>query len=275
MRRVARAVRRISILAAALALGGALRLQAAEAPTAPAAPTATGTPAAAGATPSAPAVVTRPGPGAGPNLALPAPFLGITLDHPTSFDADQGLLVTGVVAKSTFDHLGVRVGDRLLSVNGKPLGTVADFSVIADNLTIGQALTVQVRTDDALRTVSGVVEAVSRPREISQKTQQLANEVEQLRSALQDSAHPTMQQTLLLLKQLEADLPGMVDEFHSRYPQGEFDISIHIDILSDRTATHPTQVVPPTLPTLPAPPSAPAPASPPAGSPPAKPATPP
>ena len=248
----------------ALTLLAAGRMLAADA--APSAP-----PPAPGATP--PVRAAPPGPGAGPNLALPAPFLGITLDHPTGFDADQGLLVTGVVAKSTFDHLGVRVGDRLLRVNGTLLTAVADFSAIADNLAIGQTLTVQVRTDDATRTVSGVVEAVSRPREISQKTQQLANEVEQLRSALQDSAHPTMQQTLLLLKQLEADLPGMVDEFHTRYPQGEFDISIHIDILSDRAATHPTQVVVPALPQAAAP-GASASAAP-AAAVPAKPATPP
>jgi len=249
MRRVACAALRLGLVAVALSAWTDGRLLAADAAgAAPVAATTTPPP-----PPPPPPPPSGPGPGAGPNLALPAPFLGITLDHPTGFDADQGLLVTGVVAKSTFDHLGVRVGDRLLSVNGKVLTAVADFSVIADNLAIGQTLTVQVRTDDATRTVSGVVEAVSRPREISQKTQQLANEVEQLRSAVQDQAHPTMQQTLLLLKQLEADLPGMVDEFHSRYPQGQFDISIHIDILSDRAAAHPTQVVAPTLPAGPAP----------------------
>ena len=228
-----RVVNGISAVALAVALGAAasVPLQAADSAAAP-----------------APAPAPPAAPRGGPNLSLPSPLLGITLDHPTGFDADQGLLVTGVVAKSTFDHLGVRVGDRLISVNGKQLGTVADFSTIADNLTIGQTLTVQVRTDDATRTVTGVVEAVSRPREISQKTQQLANEVEQLRSAVQDGGHPTLQQTLLLLKQLEADLPGMVDAFHSRYPQGEFDISIHIDILSDRAAKNPTQVTAPALP---------------------------
>jgi len=225
------------VLHASIVLAG--QLSAATTPDAPAAPLPGKT------TPGA----SLPVPGPGPGIAAPSPFLGVSLDHPSGFDADQGLLVTGVVAKSTFDHLGVRVGDHVLSVNGTSVNTVAAFSTIAEALTIGQTLTLTVRTDDALRTISGAVEAISRPREISQKTQQLANEVADLKNAVQgEAAHASLTQSLLLLKQLEADLPGMVDAFKSRYPQGEFDISIHIDILSDRTAAHAQPVAIPPLP---------------------------
>ncbi len=219
----------------------------------------TGTPAAAATPPATTAAVgatAATAPAAATTVARPpppAPFLGVTLDRPSNFDANDGLLVTAVVPQSTFDHLGVRAGDRILSANGAKLNEMGDFGEVADKLEVGQLITLMVRTDTAIRTVSGRIEAVSRPREISQHTTQLSNEIAQLREAVSHSEPSRLNDTLSVLKQLEADLPGMLDAFKKRYPNGRFNISVHIDILSDQGAANPTAVV---IPSAPLPPGA-------------------
>ncbi len=205
-------------------------------------------PASTTATPAQPAPAPAP-----PRLPPPSPFLGVTVDRPANFDADDGLLVTAVVPQATFDHLGVRSGDRLLTANGTQLHAISDLSAIADHLQVGQLLTMTVRTDTAIRTVSGRIEAVSRPREISEHTQQLSHEIEQLRDTMGQKEHSSLEQTLTVLRQIEADLPGMLDTFKQRYPHGKFAVSIHIDILSDETAEHSTTVPLPQAPHPPTP----------------------
>jgi hypothetical protein len=44
------------------------------------------------------------------------------------------------------------------------------------------------------------------------------------------------------LKDIEAALPGAVDEFKKTYPNGRFSFSLHIDITSDENAKTPVTV---------------------------------
>jgi hypothetical protein len=189
-----------------------------------------------------------------PTALAPAPFLGLSVDPGSAFDPSQGLTVTEVVPGSTSDHLGVRVDDHLLAAQGRPLASVADFATVAQGLKVGDTLTFSLNRGGTPLIVSGPVERLARPRELTQQTAQLAEEVAELRALAMAHVHTapasstTIEQLLVLLKQVEADLPKAASDFHAAYPNGEFNLSIHLDIRSDRSATSPSLVVAPDLP---------------------------
>ena len=214
---------------------------------------------AAGAEPAAtPAGSTGTGSGTAatvaPTALAPAPFLGLSVDPGSAFDPSQGLTVTDVVQGSTSDHLGVRVDDHILAAQGRPLASVADFATVAQALKVGDTLTFSLNRGGTPLIVTGPVERLARPRELTQQTAQLAEEVAELRALAMAHVHPvpasstTIEQLLMLLKQVEADLPKAASDFRAAYPNGEFNLSIHLDIRSDRSATSPSLVVAPDLP---------------------------
>lgn len=191
------------------------------------------------ATAAAPAPATAPAPPAAPANAN-APFLGITVEPAGEFDGAPVLTVTAVVAGSTMSKLGVREGDRLLKLKGTDVKSVDDVATVARSLTIGERIEVTVLRAGQTIVTAGPVERAPRARELSQQTEQLAQEVAELKRLLQERQPGTnLEQTLRLLRQFEADLPKAAAEFKARYPDGEFAISIHIDIRSDKKAADP------------------------------------
>nr|MBA3708542.1 hypothetical protein [Planctomycetota bacterium] len=71
-----------------------------------------------------------------------------------------------------------------------------------------------------------------------------AQEAARIRAAAQQPrpAGPALERTLGTLTQIEAALPQASAEFRAQYPQGEFAMSIHIDIRSDRAARTPVMI---------------------------------
>jgi hypothetical protein len=178
----------------------------------------------------------------------PPPVLGVTLEDPGSFDPGQGVVVTGITAASSFDHAGVRVGDHLLKINDRAIAKVDDVAAAARTLKVGGELRVTVLRGAETVALTGTVEKMARPRELSQQTAELTDEIAQLRALAERHPGGKLEQALALLKQFEADLPKAAAEFKAEYPEGEFKISIHIDISSKRQDAAPAPAAAPPAP---------------------------
>ena len=63
-----------------------------------------------------------------------------------SVKVGEGLLVLTVTPKGTFDEIGVKVGDVILSINQKPINSPAELVAMAQSLTEGNAVEVNLRS---------------------------------------------------------------------------------------------------------------------------------
>lgn len=63
--------------------------------------------------------------------------------------ADEGLLVSMVVPKGTFEELGVKVGDVILSINGKNINSPQELIAAAQSLNEGDAIEVNLISNGA------------------------------------------------------------------------------------------------------------------------------
>lgn len=69
----------------------------------------------------------------------------------------EGLFVTVITPKGTFDALGVKVGDVILSINKKPINSPAELIASAQSLNEGDAVEVSVVSDNSKLTKKGAV----------------------------------------------------------------------------------------------------------------------
>ncbi len=70
----------------------------------------------------------------------PPPFLGVTMGS----DGKPGIPVTGVVPGSAAELAGVKKGDRLLAVGGKPLANARDLRRLLGRFDVGEKVTIRV-----------------------------------------------------------------------------------------------------------------------------------
>jgi serine protease Do len=77
-------------------------------------------------------------------------FLGLVIsgDEPTSLnprDTSPGLLITGITLGGPADLAGLRVGDRIVAVDGRPISEIEELSRQVENAPVGQrfSLTIQ------------------------------------------------------------------------------------------------------------------------------------
>ena len=80
--------------------------------------------------------------------------------------AGEGLLVSAVTPKGTYDEIGVKVGDVILSINGKNINTPAELVAMAQSLTEGNLVEVNLISNGARVTKKG--KAKGKPKEISE-----------------------------------------------------------------------------------------------------------
>lgn len=79
------------------------------------------------------------------------PFLGVRLVAPDelvarmfSFPPGEAVLIDHIVANSPADHAGLRRGDGILAVNGRPIRTTDDISAYLDQAKGGDLLSLTV-----------------------------------------------------------------------------------------------------------------------------------
>ncbi len=78
----------------------------------------------------------------------------------------EGLLVAAVTPKGTFDEIGVKVGDLILSINGKNINSPAELVAMAQSLTEGNSVEVNLISGGAKVTKKGM--AKGKPKEVSE-----------------------------------------------------------------------------------------------------------
>jgi membrane-associated protease RseP (regulator of RpoE activity) len=205
------------------------------------------------------------------------PFLGVQIDeNNTIFEPEQGLPVTAVVPGCTAANIGVLANDRIKSINGQPLKTMADLQRAIGELKLGGTVTIElVRKGDKgkeeKKTVSGPVREKLSPKTIGDEMARTREEIMKLKMAAEDKQKKELSLADILkqLQELEEKLPAAVAEFKKLYPNGEFNFTVKIEITSDKNAKQVIEVgnqpsadvKPPVAPTPePAPAPAPAPA---------------
>ena len=173
----------------------------------------------------------------------PKPFLGLRFDeNSVSLDSEPGMPINEVVNGSTVQALGLESGDRLLSVNGKPTEKTTDLATILGGSKVGEQVTVDYVRAGKKTQVQGPLLERPKPaalaREVDKLNQKLS-EVKELAEA--KSREPSLGEILQQLKDIESGLPRAVAAFKREYPDGEFDISITVKIVSDKKAKDPLE----------------------------------
>jgi membrane-associated protease RseP (regulator of RpoE activity) len=186
-----------------------------------------------------------------PTVVTPAakPFLGVNVDdNSASLDPNGGLPVTVVIPGSTAATLGLQAGDHLMSFNGQPLKAQADLARALSTVKIGDPVTIELNRKQGdkteKKTVSGAIQERPQVRTLNNDLAKLRDEVLQLRVQAEDKKKKdiSLVEVLQQLKELEQNLPAAIADFKKQYPKGEFNISIKIDITSDKTAKQPLEI---------------------------------
>jgi len=180
--------------------------------------------------------------GAAETAAEPRPLrLGLGLAEDAALDGSV-VVVRSVEAASSAAALGLEPGDRLLTLAGQPVSTLASVAEIARGLQAGTALTATIERAGERRELSATAVETPRPAQLAARTRELDAAVATLREDTARDRALRLEEILLLLKQVQEELPKTVAAFKEQYPQGRFNISITIDIQSDVTHPEPEKI---------------------------------
>lgn len=171
-------------------------------------------------------------------------YFGVAIDQAaTTFDG-KGLAILRVEPNSPAAVIGLAAGDRLTSLDGKPLKSQDDLAAVLATKKPGDKVDVEaVRAQgtDGLPQVlklAGVLQETPRSRPAA-----LGNEIDKLRQRIAEleakTKDPTLAEVLQKLQDIEKDLPKAAGAFKKTYPNGEFRIAISVEIASDKTAKDP------------------------------------
>ncbi|MDA3959975.1 MAG: PDZ domain-containing protein, partial [Planctomycetota bacterium] len=162
------------------------------------------------------------------------PSLGLSVDLQ---DADPlaavpGLRVSQVRANSNAARIGIAVDDRLLVIDERTIAAASDLQAVMAGKKAGDSIAVSVLRGANTLQLTGTLEASTGVREIAERAEALAAQV----AAIGDpAARPrySLSDLLVILRQIEHDLPAAAAEFKRVYPNGRFKIAISIDIDSN------------------------------------------
>lgn len=99
----------------------------------------------------------------------------------------EGTLLTTVAPNGTFDKLGAKVGDVLLSVNQKPINSLPELVAMAQTFTEGDAIELNLISNSEKVTKKGTV--IGRPKETSDIAEVKYDAVEMSLGALRTITH--------------------------------------------------------------------------------------
>lgn len=190
-------------------------------------------------------------PATGPVVVSPAPrpFLGVnTDDNSANFDPSGGLPIIAVIPGSTAATLGLLPGDHLMTFNGLALHAQADLQHALTLVKVGDGIAIQFTRKSGdkseSKTVNGIIQERPQIRTLTTGIRELGDELNRVRAMAENAKKKdiSLAEVLQQLKELEQNLPAAVADFKKQYPKGEFNISIKIDIVSDKTASQPLEV---------------------------------
>lgn len=176
----------------------------------------------------------------------PKAFLGVTINVAGTAFNGKGLAVERVEPRSPAAVMGVTGGDRILSINGTALVTQDDLAKVMTTRKPGATIKLEIQREKGkdglpeILTLSGVLLEAPKSKSAS-LAQQLADNAERL-AAIEKAKGPSLGEVLQKIQDIEKDLPRAAEEFKKTYPNGEFKISISVEITSDKTAKDPLTI---------------------------------
>lgn len=165
------------------------------------------------------------------------PALGLTTsDH--QFDpADPGLPVVDVKPGGTAAVLGLQPGDRLLTINGRPVVKPDDIKTALQGCKVGDPISIEFARQRQKQTVGGTMLERPRPVLVQEELRKTQSELARIQAlAAEKAKEPSLAEIIQVLKDLDRRLPKAAAEFKKQYPNGEFDVRISIWITSDKTS---------------------------------------
>jgi len=160
------------------------------------------------------------------------PSLGISVDVAADpLSAPDGLVVASVRPGSNGQRMGLQPGDRIVAIDGEAVATADDFRLRFEAKRIGEAVALTVVRDEEPVELQGELRRQTGVRDLAARAEALQQDLERLRGG-DPAERPrySLQELLVILRQIERDLPAAAAEFKRVYPEGRFRIGIHIDI---------------------------------------------
>lgn len=167
--------------------------------------------------------------------------LGLAVAEEAGLDGSV-VVVRSIEAASTAAALGLQAGDRLLALAGQPVTDVASLAEITRTLQVGAALSATIERAGESLTVSATAIETPRPAQLAQRTRDLDAAVTALAADAQTARDLRLEEMLILLKQVQEELPKAAAAFKTQYPNGRFHIAISIDIHSDPAVANPEPI---------------------------------
>ena len=130
----------------------------------------------------------------------------------------------------------------MLSLSGKPVTSLVTVVELSQTLKIGDALTATIERDGVRQKLTVTAVETPRPAQLSAHTKELDEAMKNLRAEVTQDRALHLEEILLLLHQVQEELPKTAAAFKAQYPQGRFHIAITIDIQSDVNAAQPTAI---------------------------------
>lgn len=167
--------------------------------------------------------------------------LGLAVAEEAGLDGSV-VVVRTVEAASTAAALGLQADDRLLTLAGQPVTTLASLAEITRTLQVGATVSATVERAGERLTLNTTAIETPRPAQLAQRTRDLDAAVTALAADAASSRDLRLEEILILLKQVQEELPKAAAAFKAQYPEGRFHIAINIDIRSDAKAVDPQPV---------------------------------
>ncbi len=170
------------------------------------------------------------------------PRLGVQIDE--SFDDPaNGLPVTSVTAGSAAAAMGFQAADRIKSLNGVTVHSVAELQGVITRLKVGDALTAEVVRKGQPVTLKGTLQAGTSDASVREQLAKALKDLEDLRrrTGVTSGREPTLAEMIQQLQMMEEQFPRAAAEFKKIYPNGEF--AIAITITSDKSAKNPIDLM--------------------------------
>jgi len=171
------------------------------------------------------------------------PFLGLRFDETApNFATEPGIPVSEVVAGATAQILGVEVGDRILTINGKAIKGIADLQAVLGGAKVGDSVTIGLDRNGSPLNFTGPLAAKPKPVQLTNELANAQKSLEEVRRlAASKAREPSLAELLQQLQDIQAGLPRAVAAFKKQYPNGTFDIRLSVTICSDATAKDPIE----------------------------------
>ncbi len=162
--------------------------------------------------------------------------LGISVDkEEMPFDGAKGVAIYSVHADSNAERLGLKKDDRIIKVNDTEITDFKTLAACIASFADGAQVTVLILRNDKGQSCSGILRAQIAGKDLKEREENLQKRLSTAQDRAIKKERYNLKDLLIILRQIEHDLPEAAKEFKKTYPNGRFKFSLDIDIDSDTT----------------------------------------